>query len=68
MFIIKRNKKRKNNGDFLLYAKINKTAQCLELLDKKLGDMKADVNVKESTNDWTPLHYACHNGNTKLVS
>ncbi|KAL4429689.1 hypothetical protein ABPG74_017098 [Tetrahymena malaccensis] len=62
------NKKRKINSDLLLHAKINNTNQCLELLDKKLGDMRADVNIKETSNDWTPLHYACQNGNTKLVS
>jgi len=63
-----RNKKRKNNGDLLLSAKINNTNACFDLLDKKQGETRADVNAQDASNKWTSLHYACFNGNTKLVS
>jgi len=43
--ISKRNKKRKNNGELLISAKINNTNACLELLDKKQGETRADVNA-----------------------
>lgn len=39
----------------------------MELLDKRRGDKKADVNAKGEDN-WTPLHYAALNGNAKLLS
>ena len=48
-------------------AKINNTEKCVELLDKKKGDFRADINSK-GDNEWTALHFACFNGNIKLVS
>ena len=55
------------NQEFLLMAKINKTEKCLELRDRQRGELRADVNIK-GENDWTPIHYAAFNGNSKLVS
>lgn len=40
---------------------------CHQLLDKKRGDLMADVNMK-GDNDWTPLHFACISGNFELVN
>ena len=37
------------------------------MLDKKRGELKADVNFK-GENDWTPLHFVCLNGNMRLVN
>jgi len=39
----------------------------MAVLDKKKGDLKADVNTK-GENDWTALHYACFNGNSQMVN
>ena len=39
---------------------------CKDLLDKKRGELKAEVNFK-GENDWTPLHFACLSGNAFLV-
>mmetsp|Transcript_16589 Transcript_16589/g.14432 ORF Transcript_16589/g.14432 Transcript_16589/m.14432 type:complete len:97 (+) Transcript_16589:460-750(+) len=39
----------------------------MKLLDKKRGDLRADVNTK-GDNDWTPLHFACLNGNIDLIN
>lgn len=48
-------------------AKINNQEKCVELLDKRRGNKKADVNARGEDN-WTPLHYAALNGNAKLLS
>jgi len=48
-------------------SKINNFDKCVELLDKKKGDLRADVNALGEEN-WSPLHYASINGNAKLVS
>ena len=48
-------------------AKIDNAEKCMELLDKKKGDLKADINSK-GIDDWTALHFACYNGNVKLVN
>jgi ankyrin repeat protein len=53
--------------DLIKFAKINNTDKCLELLDKKRGDLKADTNYKME-DEFTALHYACLNGNARLVS
>ena len=48
-------------------AKINNTEKCIELLDKKRGNMRADIGTKGEEN-MTALHYASKNSNAKLVS
>lgn len=59
---------KKNNSNLLLEAsKLNKFEMCWQLLDKSKGDLKADVNYK-GENGWTPLHFACLNGNIDLVN
>jgi len=30
----------------LISAKVNNIERCIELMDKKKGDMKADINIK----------------------
>lgn len=55
------------NGEFILNAKINNYEKCADLLDKKRGDLKADINSR-CENEWTALHYAAFNGNNRLVS
>ena len=59
--------RKKNNFQLLECAKFGDVDGCTRLLDKKKGDLKADVNSK-GDNDWTSLHFACLNGNTQLVS
>lgn len=66
-FNIKRIKKKKHNADLLKFAKTNKIEGVMAVLDKKKGDLKADVNTK-GENDWTALHYACFNGNSQMVN
>lgn len=61
-----RNEKKKINQEFLTAAKYGDQNLCAEFLDKKRGDLKADVNCK-GENDWTPLHFCCLNGNAGLV-
>ena len=51
----------------LLMAKINNTEKCVELLDKKRGDLRADIFSK-TPDDLTCLHFASVNGNSKLLS
>ena len=58
--------KKKINHDFLIAAKYGDLETCTELLSKKRGELKAEVDYKEE-NDWCPLHFACLNGNTALV-
>ena len=48
-------------------AKINRTERCIELRDKNRGELRAEVDSR-GENDWTALHYAAFNGNSKLVS
>jgi len=52
----------------LYYSKINDTKACMDLLESSRGQLKADVNTKETIGGWTPLHFACLNGNAKLVN
>lgn len=47
-------------------AKINNSEKCLDFLDKSKGENKADIFSKNS-DDYTCLHFACMNGNSKLV-
>jgi FOG: Ankyrin repeat len=61
------NERKKNNYLLLEHAKFGDVDNCAKLLDKKKGDLKADVNTK-GDNDWTPLHFACLNGNQELVN
>lgn len=41
----------------------------MEIFDKKKipSSKKPDINFK-GENDWTSLHYACYNGNLKIVN
>lgn len=39
----------------------------MDVLDKKKHLNRPDVNFK-GENDWTALHYACYNGNLKMVN
>lgn len=55
------------NQEFILMAKINKTERCIELRDKNRGELRAEVDYL-GENNWTSLHYAAFNGNSKLVS
>lgn len=48
-------------------ARFGNKQLALQLLDKKKGDLRADVKCK-GENDWTPLHFACLNGNMDLVN
>jgi ankyrin repeat protein len=59
--------KKKINQDLLSSAKFGDFETCVELLDKKRGELRADVNTK-GENDWTPLHFACLGGNVRLVN
>jgi ankyrin repeat protein len=61
------NERKKNNYLLLEHAKFGDVDACIKLLDKKKGDLKADANSK-GDNDWTPLHFACLNGNKELVN
>ena len=47
-------------------AKINNSEKCLDFLDKSRGENKADIFSKNS-DDFTCLHFASMNGNSKLV-
>jgi len=58
--------KKKNNQLLLEAAKLGDINHVTKLLDKKRGDLKADVNCK-GENSWTPLHFACLSGNYELV-
>lgn len=58
--------KKKNNQLLLEAAKFGDVAHVNQLLDKKKGDLKADVNCK-GENNWTPLHFACLSGSYELV-
>ena len=55
-----------SNRKLLLVAKENKTDQIISLLDLR-NDKKINVNYKDNLNNNTPLHYACVNGNLKIV-
>jgi ankyrin repeat protein len=59
------NERKKNNHQLLDSSKFGDVDTCIKLLDKKKGDLRADVNTK-GDNDWTPLHFACLNGNYEL--
>jgi ankyrin repeat protein len=61
------NEKKKNSILLLDASKLNQLEVCRQLLDKNKGDLKADVNYK-GENGWTPLHFACLNGNIDLVN
>jgi len=58
--------KKKTNNRFLQACQSGDLLVCQQLLDKKRGDLAADINTK-GENDWTPIHFACLNGNTSLV-
>ena len=58
--------KKKTNNRFLQACQSGDLLVCQQLLDKKRGDLVADINTK-GENDWTPIHFACLNGNTSLV-
>ena len=58
--------KKKNNQLLLEASKFGDIAHVTQLLDKKRGDLKADVNCK-GENSWTPLHFACLSGSYDLV-
>lgn len=47
-------------------AKINNTEKCMDFLEKSRGDSRADIYCKNS-DDFTCLHFAAMNGNSKLV-
>ncbi|EGR28006.1 protein kinase domain protein [Ichthyophthirius multifiliis] len=61
-------KKRQINQQFLENSKQNNIEKCLQLLDKKLADQKAEINTKDSLNGWTALHYSAYNNNLNLIS
>ena len=61
-----RAERKKINQEFLFAAKHGDLAKCKDLVDKKRGDLRADVNHK-GENDWTPLHFCCLTGNVLLV-
>lgn len=59
---------KKKNSELLLEAsKFDKADICKQMLDNALGDARGDVNFK-GENGWTPLHFACLNGNIDLVN
>lgn len=59
--------KKKNNELLLEASKFNRGDVCKQLLDQSLGEARPDVNYK-GENGWTPLHFACLNGNIELVN
>jgi len=59
--------KKKNNQDLLEAAKFGDIQLAMRLLDKRKGDLRADVNAK-GENNWTALHFACLTGNYDFVN
>jgi len=59
--------KKKNNQYLLEAAKFGDIQLAIQLLDKKKGDLRADVNAK-GENNWTALHFACLTGNHDFVN
>lgn len=45
------------NEDFLTMCKIDDYERCVALLDKKRGDVRADINYKDE-DDNSAIHYA----------
>ena len=62
-----RNEKKKINQELLNSAKYGDFDLCVDLLDKKRGELRADVNFK-GENDWNPLHFVCLNSNVRLLN
>lgn len=48
-------------------SKTDNYLECVKLLDKKLGDLKADINYKDDEQN-SSIHYAARNGNATLVN
>lgn len=59
--------KKRTNNKFLQAVQCGDIVTCQQLLDKKRGDLIADVNSK-GDNDWTPLHFSCLSGNLNIVN
>lgn len=65
-FISKRNEKKRVNQEFWTAAKYDDIFACKGYLDKKRGELRADVNFK-GDNGWTALHFAALNGNSAVT-
>ena len=53
--------------EFHKAVKKNDVEKCLKMMNKKDYQKKIDFTYKDS-NDWSPLHYACWNGNFKVLN
>lgn len=60
------NSKKENNLKLLKSVKLNNMSEVQNLLDSRLRDLRAEVNVKDE-NGWAPLHYAAQSGNCDMV-
>lgn len=55
------------NEKLLLHVKMNEYEKVAELIEKNKYNKFFNINCK-GDNDWTPLHYAALNGNTKILN